>query len=96
MARQKHVPQRICIACRQANPKRGLVRVVRTPHGHVEVDLTGKANGRGAYVCHQPACWQAIIERGVLASALRMPHISEEDRAALVAFARTIESATET
>lgn len=90
--RQKHVPQRICIACRQVNPKRGLVRVVRSDPGRVSIDLTGKANGRGAYVCHQPACWHAIIERGIVASALRVPHLTEEDRAALIAFARTIES----
>jgi predicted RNA-binding protein YlxR (DUF448 family) len=92
--RQKHVPQRICIACRQPNPKRGLVRVVRDTAGGVVVDTTGKANGRGAYVCQQYACWQHVLERGTLAAALRVPTITEEDREALIAFARTIESAT--
>ena len=90
--RQKHIPQRICIVCRQSNPKRGLVRVVRTSAGTVEIDTTGKLNGRGAYVCNQPNCWHHIVERGVLASALRVPQIREEDQAALNAFARTIES----
>lgn len=66
--------------------------MVRTSAGTVEIDATGKANGRGAYVCKQSACWQHIVERGVLASALRVPQIREEDQAALNAFARTIES----
>lgn len=92
--RQKHIPQRICIACRQVNPKRGLVRVVRDTAGTVGVDPTGKANGRGAYICHQSQCWHHVLERGTLASALRVHHIREEDREALIAFARTIELAT--
>jgi len=82
----------MCIACRQANPKRGLIRIVRTPDGNVCIDQTGKANGRGAYVCQQQSCWHAVVERGILVAALRLPHLTEEDRAALVAFARTIES----
>jgi predicted RNA-binding protein YlxR (DUF448 family) len=89
--RQKHIPQRICIACRQVNPKRGLVRVVRDAVGAITVDSTGKANGRGAYICHQAHCWHQVLERGILASSLRVHHIREEDREALIAFARTIE-----
>ena len=92
--RQKHIPKRICIACRQVNPKRGLVRVVRDTAGTISVDTTGKANGRGAYICQQAQCWHHVIERGILASSLRVHHIREEDREALIAFARTIELAT--
>ncbi|MDM8529345.1 YlxR family protein, partial [Anaerolineales bacterium HSG24] len=54
----KHQPQRICIACRQKIDKRLLLRIVRTPEGEFIVDPTGKVNGRGAYICQQPACWQ--------------------------------------
>jgi predicted RNA-binding protein YlxR (DUF448 family) len=47
--RGKHIPQRTCIGCREVLPKRNLIRVVRTPDG-IQVDLTGKAAGRGAYI----------------------------------------------
>ena len=44
--------------------KRGLVRVVRTPEGRVELDATGKKNGRGAYVHDARACWDEALKRG--------------------------------
>ena len=47
--RPKHVPQRTCIACRTAAPKRSFVRVVRLPSGEVVIDQTGKKSGRGVY-----------------------------------------------
>jgi predicted RNA-binding protein YlxR (DUF448 family) len=71
MARKKHKPQRTCIACREARNKRDLIRVVRTPTGNIVVDPTGKANGRGAYLCRNSECWQTGLERGRLAKALK-------------------------
>ncbi len=47
----RKVPQRKCIVCQNMLTKKELVRVVRTPEGVVEIDLTGKKNGRGAYLC---------------------------------------------
>ena len=47
---KKHVPQRTCIISHEKCDKRDLIRVVRTPEKDVIVDLTGKANGRGAYI----------------------------------------------
>jgi hypothetical protein len=52
----KHIPVRHCIACRQAKPKLELLRVVRSPDGHVAIDKTGKLNGRGAYLCRSAEC----------------------------------------
>ena len=46
----KKIPMRTCVITREKFPKMELVRVVRTPEGNVIVDLTGKANGRGAYL----------------------------------------------
>ena len=46
----KKIPCRTCIITKEKLPKGELVRVVRTPEGNVEVDLTGKLNGRGAYL----------------------------------------------
>jgi predicted RNA-binding protein YlxR (DUF448 family) len=70
--RPKHVPQRTCIACRTTEAKRGLVRVVRTPEGRVELDPTGKKNGRGAYVHESRACWDEALKRGRLGHALKV------------------------
>lgn len=52
----KKLPLRMCAGCAQHKPKKELVRVVRTPEGSVELDLTGKKAGRGAYVCPDAAC----------------------------------------
>jgi uncharacterized protein len=54
--RPDHVPMRTCAACRQVRPKRSLTRIVRTPDGTVAIDPTGKAAGRGTYVCDAEAC----------------------------------------
>ena len=51
----KKVPVRMCIACRQGRPKKELVRVVAS-EGSLFADETGKAQGRGAYVCPEVAC----------------------------------------
>ncbi|MGB9633423.1 MAG: RNase P modulator RnpM, partial [Chloroflexaceae bacterium] len=67
--RPKHVPQRTCVACRRTEAKRGLIRVVRDAEGRVTVDPTGKQKGRGAYLCHDPACWTAAIKRRALERA---------------------------
>ena len=77
--RAKHVPQRTCVGCREVNAKRQLVRVVRTAGGQVEVDSTGKAAGRGAYLHERRACWSHALEKGSLDQALRMT-ITDADR----------------
>jgi predicted RNA-binding protein YlxR (DUF448 family) len=87
--RPRHVPQRTCVGCRSTAAKRGFVRVVRDPDGGVSVDPTGKANGRGAYICASPPCWEVALNRGRLAQSLHVT-LDEEDRQALAAFAATI------
>lgn len=52
----KKVPVRRCVGCGEGKPKKELVRVVRSPEGEVLLDETGRASGRGAYLCHSPAC----------------------------------------
>ncbi|PIZ48615.1 MAG: DUF448 domain-containing protein [Armatimonadetes bacterium CG_4_10_14_0_8_um_filter_66_14] len=56
MSLTKHVPQRTCVGCRQQKSKRELIRVVRAPEGEVRLDLSGKAAGRGAYLCADAQC----------------------------------------
>ena len=90
--RPKHVPRRMCVACRQHDAKRGLIRIVRTPEDAVALDPTGRRNGRGAYLCHQPACWEKALKTGILARALKAT-IDEETVAALRRHAATLEPA---
>ncbi len=82
---KKHIPQRTCIACREVNEKRALVRIVRTPEG-VEIDPTGRKPGRGAYLHDSKECWEKALKRGMLARALKA-EISQENMDALQAYA---------
>lgn len=54
--KQKKIPMRKCTGCSEQKPKKELVRVVKTPDGEVLLDLTGKASGRGAYICNNAEC----------------------------------------
>ena len=78
--RVKHVPQRTCVGCREVLAKRELMRVVRTPEG-IQLDPSGKKNGRGAYVHNKRSCWEKAL-KGPLAHALKT-EISEKDRLVL-------------
>lgn len=68
--RQRSIPQRTCIACREQEGKRALVRIVRGVNG-VEVDPTGKLSGRGAYLHPVRSCWESALTTRVLQRALR-------------------------
>ena len=87
--KQKHVPLRTCISCRETKSKRELLRVVRTPDGHVAIDATGKKSGRGAYLCARRSCWENAIKKHRLEQEFEVA-ISEEDRAALDAYIATL------
>ena len=68
--RVKHVPMRTCAVCREKAGKRTLIRVVRTETG-LQVDPTGKLNGRGAYLCERESCWERAMTTEILNKALR-------------------------
>ena len=53
---QKKIPLRKCTGCGEMKPKKELVRVVKTPDDKVLIDLTGRVNGRGAYICPDEKC----------------------------------------
>ncbi len=72
MTRSRKTPERTCIGCSRTADKRGFVRIVRTTDGHVEIDPTGKANGRGAYVCARVECFDAAAARKRFDPALRV------------------------
>ena len=46
----RKIPLRTCVVTKESLPKQELLRIVRTPEGDIEVDETGKLNGRGAYI----------------------------------------------
>jgi predicted RNA-binding protein YlxR (DUF448 family) len=83
--RQKHIPQRTCIVCRQQFDKRRLTRVVRTPDSGVLIDPTGKRNGRGAYLCDQPACWEKATRHAAILNQALNTQVSEAELAAIAA-----------
>jgi len=53
---QKKIPLRKCTGCGEMKPKKELVRVVKTPEDEILMDLTGRKNGRGAYICRDVEC----------------------------------------
>ena len=87
--RPRHIPLRTCVACKATKPKRELLRVVRTPDGHVLLDATGKKSGRGAYICARLSCWETALKRKRLEQEFELA-LSEEDRAGLDAFVATL------
>ncbi len=86
--RRKHIPQRTCVGCRTVQPKRQMVRIVRSPEG-VRVDETGKAAGRGAYLCRRRSCWETALKRRALAHALRTT-LTDAEREMLRAYAQEL------
>jgi hypothetical protein len=84
MVKQKHKPQRTCVACRETKDKQELIRVVRTPDQEIVIDPTGKANGRGAYLCKNIECLEKGLNKGFLSRALKTA-ISPEERLKLLA-----------
>jgi predicted RNA-binding protein YlxR (DUF448 family) len=90
----KHVPERMCIACRQKRPKWELIRIVRTVPGGLEIDLRGKKTGRGAYLCKQRECWETGLKTKRLARALKY-EIKAEQRAELMEYGKTLPPAVE-
>lgn len=63
------IPMRMCVGCREMKPKRELLRIVRTPEGVISTDVTGRVNGRGAYVCKSPECLKRAEKSGALQRA---------------------------
>lgn len=67
----KPIPQRTCIACRQVKSKRDLIRIVRTPEGKIEIDISGRKKGRGAYICPTRECMDKAFRGNQLERTLK-------------------------
>ena len=66
----RHFPTRTCVACRTERQKREFIRIVRAPDGTVSIDDTGRANGRGAYLCADGSCWSVALKKKAIERAL--------------------------
>ena len=86
---ERPVPQRTCIGCRQIQGKRKMVRLVRNPDGHIEIDTTGKKAGRGAYLCPDWQCWNKALSGKQLERALRSG-ITLENRKQLMSYGKEL------
>ena len=82
MLKQRKIPMRMCVGCREMKPKRELIRVVRPPEGEVSLDPGGKKSGRGAYVCMDAECLRRALKQKQLDRALETK-IGEETTQAL-------------
>lgn len=72
MQKVKKVPQRKCIACQDRDNKKELIRIVKNKEGHIFLDKTGKANGRGAYICNCSECLKKAIKSKALSRAFKV------------------------
>ena len=58
----KSLPQRTCMGCNTKKNKNELIRIVKDKAGNIIIDKTGKANGRGAYICDDKECLEKAIK----------------------------------
>ena len=68
---------RMCIVCKEMKDKSNLIRVVKTKDNNIEIDLTGKLDGRGAYICNNDGCLSKLNKSKALNKAFKM-QVSEE------------------
>ena len=80
--KEKKIPMRMCVGCREMKPKKELLRVVRGPDGVVSIDVTGRKPGRGAYVCKSAECLEKAIRQRQLERAFEC-QLTEETKASL-------------
>lgn len=76
--KRKKVPLRTCIVCHKTLSKKEMIRVVRTPEGVVELDTTGKKNGRGAYICGRTEGFERARKTRAFERALKV-QLTPED-----------------
>lgn len=80
--KEKKIPMRMCLGCREMKPKKTLMRVVHGPDGSVSADPTGRKPGRGAYVCPSRECIARALKQKQFERAFECA-LSEEALAAL-------------
>lgn len=77
MSMVRKQPLRQCIGCGQMKDKRELIRIIKTPEDEILLDVTGKKNGRGAYICPDSVCMEKVRKTKALDRAYKMT-VSED------------------
>ena len=73
----KNIPQRTCIGCNEKKDKKDFIRIVKDNQNNISIDKTGKANGRGAYICDSIECLEKAIKNKRIEKSFKMA-IDEE------------------
>ena len=68
---QKKIPMRKCVGCGEMKEKKEMIRVLKTPEDEIILDTTGRANGRGAYICNSAECLGKAIKNKGLERSLK-------------------------
>lgn len=68
---QKKIPTRKCVGCGEMRDKKEMIRVIKTPEGEICLDVTGRANGRGAYICNSADCLKKAVKNRGLEKSLK-------------------------
>ena len=66
------MPLRQCIGCGEMKSKKEMIRVLKTADDTIEIDATGRRNGRGAYLCPSMDCWKKAVKSKGLERSLKM------------------------
>ena len=69
---EKKVPMRQCVGCAKMKSKKELLRVIKTPEEEIVLDVTGRKNGRGAYICASMDCLKVARQRKGLERSLKV------------------------
>lgn len=72
MSIEKKVPMRQCIGCHEMKSKKNMLRILKTPEAEVVLDVTGRKNGRGAYLCFSEECFEKAVKSKGLERSLKM------------------------
>ena len=68
----KNIPQRTCIGCNDKKDKKDFIRIVKDNENNISIDKTGKANGRGAYICNNIDCLEKAIKNKKIEKSFKM------------------------
>jgi len=68
----KSIPQRTCIGCNSKKDKKDFIRIVKDNQNNISIDKTGKANGRGAYICDDIQCLEKAIKNKRIEKSFKM------------------------
>ena len=68
----KKIPLRQCVGCGEMKAKKEMMRVIKTAEGDIVLDVTGKKNGRGAYLCQKEECLKTAMKNKGLERSFKM------------------------